>query len=147
MYYSFPRLYSIDIFDKNTNINHNTTDPVALKNFSKKVVMTTAIYWNENVILKALKVVKMTTSSAASNEYFIKMTPFPCQCIRPPTLHVVSGNYIRGKRKWDWYIWLPSIPIIFIQLSYMYILSLTRVDKCVKYMTFSQSYTPKQNVD
>ena len=47
------------------------------------------IHWNENVViltksssLAALKVVKMTTFSAASDENFIKMTTFPFQCIR-----------------------------------------------------------------
>ena len=45
------------------------------------------IRWNKNVILMkfsslaALEVVKMTTSSAASNENFIKMMTFPSQCI------------------------------------------------------------------
>ena len=45
------------------------------------------IHWNENVVvlmksssLAALKVVKMTTFSAASDENFIKMTTFPFQC-------------------------------------------------------------------
>ena len=43
-------------------------------------------HWNENVViltksssLAALKVVKMTTFSAASDENFIKMTTFPFQ--------------------------------------------------------------------
>ena len=48
----------------------------------------TGLHWNENVViltksssLAALKVVKMTTFSAASDENFIKMTTFPFQCI------------------------------------------------------------------
>ena len=45
------------------------------------------LHWNGNVFilmkfssLAALKVVKMTTSSAASDENFIKMTTFSFQC-------------------------------------------------------------------
>ena len=47
-----------------------------------------AIHWNGNVVilmklssLAALKVVKMTTSSAARDENFVKMTTFSFQCI------------------------------------------------------------------
>ena len=45
------------------------------------------IHWNENVViltkfesLAALEVVILTTSSAASDENFIKMKTFPFQC-------------------------------------------------------------------
>ena len=48
------------------------------------------MHWNGNVFilmkfssLAALKVVKMTTSSAASDENFVKMTTFPFQCVCP----------------------------------------------------------------
>ena len=56
------------------------------------------IYWNENVILTkfsslaALKVVKMITFSAASDEIIIKMTTFPFQCIRP--VHIEKVQFI-----------------------------------------------------
>ena len=53
-----------------------------------KLDIINIIHWNENVVvlmksssLAALKVVKMTTFSAASDENFIKMTTFPFQCI------------------------------------------------------------------
>ena len=46
------------------------------------------LHWNENVViltkfesLAALEVVILTTSSAASDENFIKMKTFPFQCI------------------------------------------------------------------
>ena len=45
-------------------------------------------HWNKNVViltkfssLAALEVVILTTSSAASDEHFIKMKTFPFQCI------------------------------------------------------------------
>ena len=48
------------------------------------------MHWNGNVVilmkfssLAALKVVKMTTSSAANDENFIKMMTFPFQCAAP----------------------------------------------------------------
>ena len=55
-------------------------------------------YWNGNVFilmkfssLAALKVVKMTTSSAASDENFVKMTTFSFQCIWVIMVTAVSG--------------------------------------------------------
>ena len=52
-----------------------------------KISQTFHIHWNENVFilinfssLAALEVVKMTTSNAASDENFVKMTTFSFQC-------------------------------------------------------------------
>ena len=46
------------------------------------------LHWNKNVViltkfssLAALEVVILTTSSAASDEHFIKMKTFPFQCL------------------------------------------------------------------
>ena len=55
------------------------------------------IHWNKNVViltkfssLAALKVVILTTSSAASDEHFIKMKTFPFQCIDGTALSELS---------------------------------------------------------
>ena len=55
-------------------------------------------HWNGNVIiltkfssLAALEVVRMTTSSATSDENFIKMTTFPCLCIQVLGYTVIIG--------------------------------------------------------
>ena len=52
------------------------------------IQFSVAIHWNKNVViltkfssLAALEVVILTTSSAASDEHFIKMKTFPFQCM------------------------------------------------------------------
>ena len=54
----------------------------------ERKLLSGGVHWNGNVFilmkfssLAALKVVKLTTSSAASDENFIKMTTFSFQCI------------------------------------------------------------------
>ena len=63
------------------------------------------VYWNRNAIiltefssLVALEVVKMTTSSAASDENFIKMT-FPLQCYLV-TIIMITEQLIFTTLKW-----------------------------------------------
>ena len=58
------------------------------------------VHWNGNVFilmkfssLAALKVVKMTTSSAASDENFVKMTTFSFQCMWSTLSHVLQGCF------------------------------------------------------
>ena len=58
-----------------------------------------SVHWNGNVFilmkfssLAALKVVKMTTSSAASDENFVKMTTFPFQWRNAPAISVIIGS-------------------------------------------------------
>ena len=77
-------------------------------------------HWNENVVvlmksssLAALKVVKMTTFSAASDENFIKMTTFPFQCIEttpnnPKQPQTTTNNHTKTRQnktslRNDWY--------------------------------------------
>ena len=59
--------------------------------FKEQIIMEYILqfFLNENVILMkfswlpALEIVKITTSSAATDENFIKMMTFPFQCYNP----------------------------------------------------------------
>ena len=61
-------------------------------------ILPDIIHWNKNVILTkfsslaALEVVILTTSSAASDEHFIKMKTFPFQCYYDVTRGIVCHN-------------------------------------------------------
>ena len=61
------------------------------------------LHWNKNVViltkfssLAALEVVILTTSSAASDEHFIKMKTFPFQCILLPEASEINLAYQAG---------------------------------------------------
>ena len=93
-------------------------------------------HWNENVVvlmksssLAALKVVKMTTFSAASDENFIKMTTFPFQWLTPscykheewPTGQLISPMEIWKKNYISHYLndwcWVRSCEIAHLWMS------------------------------